>query len=435
MIGRGRGSAGDSPAEPAPAEPAPGEASEVESLDAFRDRAGRWLEAHAPRRSSDGWAGAQQLATRDQEREQVAAAKRFQAELSAAGLAGIRWPRAYGGQGLTLAHEIAFAAALESFDLPTGVVFSITFGMCGPTVLARGTQQQKLRHLAPMLCGEQIWCQLFSEPDAGSDLAAIRSSAVLDGDHWVVNGQKVWSSGAHYSDFGLLLARTAPELPKHRGLTMFIVDMRWPGLTVRPLRQMNGAEHFNEVFLDDVRIPAVNIVGQVNDGWRTAITTLMNERVALGGGGDPDQNAKVESLFRLARATGRYDDPVVRDRLARVYSEHTIIGLIGQRVRDATLRGVEPGPEGSIAKLATARFAKRLAALATDVAGTQGLAWDRADLRSAAWANLLLTTPARSIAGGTDEVQRNIIGDRVLGLPREPEPGRDAPFRDRAATP
>jgi alkylation response protein AidB-like acyl-CoA dehydrogenase len=419
----------DSVAEPVPA-PAGGE---TESLEAFRERVGAWLGEHAPRRSSQGWAGAQHAATREQERGQVAAAKRFQARLFEAGLVGLRWPRAYGGRGLSLAHEVAFAEAVTPFDLPTGFVFSITFGMCGPTLLAHGTELQKRRHIAPMLRGAEIWCQLFSEPDAGSDLAAIRSSAVRDADHWVVTGQKVWSSGAHYSDFGLLLARTAPELPKHRGLTMFIVDMRWPGLTVRPLRQMNGAEHFNEVFLDSVRIPVGNVVGEVNDGWRTAITTLMNERVALGGGGDPDENARVESLFRLARDNGYYQDPVIRDRLANVYIQHTIIGLIGQRVRDAALRGVAPGPEGSIAKLVTARYAKGLAALAADIAGAQLGAWDGADPRGAVWANLLLSAPARSIAGGTDEVQKNIIGDRVLGLPRDPEPGRDAPFQDQSA--
>jgi acyl-CoA dehydrogenase len=390
----------------------------TESREDFRERVGGWLGEHAPRRSPQGWASAQRVATREQEHEQVAAAKRFQARLFEAGLAGLRWPRAYGGQGLSLAHEVAFAEAATPFDLPTGFVFSITFGMCGPTLLAHGTERQKHRHIAPMLRGEEIWCQLFSEPGAGSDLASIRSSAVRDADHWVVTGQKVWSSGAHYSDFGLLLARTAPELPRHRDLTMFIVDMRCPGLAVRPLRQMNGAEHFNEVFFDGVRVPAANVVGEVNEGWHTAITTLMNERVALGGGGDPDENARIESLFLLARDKGCYDDPVIRDRLASVYIQHVIIGLIGQRVRDAALRGVAPGPEGSIAKLATARHAKGLAALAADIAGAQLGAWDAADARGAAWANLLLSAPARSIAGGTDEVQKNIIGDRVLGLPR-----------------
>jgi acyl-CoA dehydrogenase len=399
-------------------------------VDAFRDRATTWFEAHAPRRSVGGHSGVEPNNSRDQELEQVAAARRFQAQMHAAGLSGVRWPREYGGQGLTLAHEAALATVTSPFDLPTGFVFSITFGMCGPTLLAHGTEEQKSQHVSQMLSGEQIWCQLFSEPGAGSDLAAIRATAIPDGDHWVINGQKVWSSGAHYSELGLLLARTAPELPKHRGLTMFIVDMRSAGVTVRPLRQINGDEHFNEVFLDDVRIHQDQVVGQVNDGWRTAITTLMNERVALGAGGDPDQQARVEALFRLARTNERYDDPVVRDRLAKVYSEHTIVGLIGQRIRDAVLRGVDPGPEGSIAKLATARFAKGLAALAADIAGAQAGAWNDGDIGSAMWVDLLLSVPARSIAGGTDEVQRNIVAERVLGLPRESDPGRDTPFHE-----
>ena len=404
-----------------------------EGVDTFRDRASAWFEAHATRRSSDGRSGVSYVTSRERELEQVAAARRFQAEMTAAGLSGVRWPAEYGGQGLTVAHEVALATAAAPFALPTGFVFSITFGMCGPTLLAHGTEEQKSRHVRQMLSGEQIWCQLFSEPGAGSDLAAIRATAILDGDHWVVNGQKVWSSGAHYSDYGLLLARTAPERPKHHGLTMFIVDMRSAGVTVRPLRQINGDEHFNEVFLDGVRIHQDQVVGAVHDGWRTAITTLMNERVALGAGGDPDQEARVEALFRLARASGRYDDPVVRDRLAKVYSEHAIIGLIGQRIRDAVLRGVDPGPEGSIAKLATARFAKGLAALAADMAGARAGAWDGDDAQSATWVNLLLSAPARSIAGGTDEVQRNIVAERVLGLPRELDPGRDAPFRELSA--
>lgn len=409
-------------------------AGELESVDAFRDRAAAWLKTHAPRRSAQGPSTGQQATTGDQEYARVAAAKRFQGEMHAAGLSGVRWPREYGGQGLTLAHEIALAEVSEPFDLPTGFVFSITFGICGPTLLAHGTEQQKVSHIAPMLGGEHIWCQLFSEPGAGSDLAGLRASAVRDGDQWIVNGQKVWSSGAHHSDFGLLLARTAPELPKHRGLTMFIVDMRSAGVTVRPLRQINGNKHFNEVFLDNVRIPENHVVGEVNQGWRTATTTLMNERVALGAGGDHDQQATVEAVFRLTRANGRYDDPVVRDRLARVYSEHTIIGLIGQRIREAVLRGVDPGPEGSVAKLATARFAKYLAAVAVDVAGAHACAWEGNDASDARWVNLLLSAPARSIAGGTDEVQRNIIAERVLGLPRDPEPGRDKPFRELAVT-
>ena len=404
--------------------------ADLESVEAFRERARAWFEAHAPRRSSGDRSRVERITTREQELDQVAAARQFQAEMYAAGLSGVRWPREYGGQESTLAHEVALATAAAPFDLPTGFVFSITFGMCGPTLLAHGTDEQKSRHVRQMLSGEQIWCQLFSEPGAGSDLAAIRSSAVRDGDHWIVNGQKVWSSGAHYSDFGLLLARTAPERPKHRGLTMFIVDMRSAGVTVRPLRQINGDEHFNEVFFDGVRIHQDQVVGGVDDGWRTAITTLMNERVSLGAGGDPDQQARVEALFGLARVNGRYDDPVVRERLAKVYSEHIIIGLIGQRIRDAVLRGVDPGPEGSIAKLATARFAKDLAALAADIAGAHAGAWDSDDARSAMWVNLLLSAPARSIAGGTDEVQRNIVAERVLGLPRELDPGRDAPFRE-----
>ncbi|MCX2931767.1 acyl-CoA dehydrogenase family protein [Mycobacterium sp. CVI_P3] len=409
--------------------PATGANVASESVEAFREHAAAWFDSHAPARAQGGPAAPG--ASRAEELDRVAAAKRFQGQMYDAGLAGVRWPREHGGRGLTLAHEMALSAAAEPFDLPTGVVFSITFGMCGPTLLAHGSDEQK-SHIGPMLRGEEIWCQLFSEPGAGSDLANISATAVWDGARWIVNGQKVWSSGAHYSDFGLLLARTAPELPKHRGLTMFILDMRAPGVTVRPLRQINGSEHFNEVFLDDVAINEHQIVGELNRGWQTAITTLMNERVALGGGGDPDQQATVEAVFRMARSSGCHDDPVVRDRLASIYTQHMILGLIGQRVREAVLRGADPGPEGSVAKLATARFAKHTAALAAEIAGAQALAWEGADSVGAKWVNLLLSAPARSIAGGTDEVQRNIIAERVLGLPREVDLPRDKLFRNSA---
>jgi alkylation response protein AidB-like acyl-CoA dehydrogenase len=404
----------------------------------FRSRARAFLAEHAaPRRApapddvdgdGHGDGGGEAPVARDD--EGVARAKAFQAALFDAGLAGITWPAEYGGQGLTSREQQIWNEEAAGYELPTGP-FTIGHGMCGPTLLSMGTEEQKQRYIRPMLRGDEIWSQLFSEPGAGSDVASLQTRAVRDGDEWIVNGQKVWTSGAHYSDFGILIARTDPDQPKHRGISMFVLDMKAPGVTIRPLRQITGTSNFNEVFFDDVRIPHENLVGEVNEGWRGAITMLMNERVALGaGGGGGGRVPGWQALHKLARQRGIDSDPVVRQELVELYIRQRVLGYVGLRIREAVKAGRAPGPEGSIAKLSSSMLAWRRGQLAMQIAGATGTAWNAEDRQGNRWSNLILMAPASSIAGGTDQIQRNIIGERVLGLPKEPQVDRDIPFRD-----
>jgi acyl-CoA dehydrogenase len=254
--------------------------------------------------------------------------------------------------------------------------------------------------------------------------------AVRDGDEWVLNGQKVWTSGAHHCEYGIVLARSNPDLPKHKGLTMFIVDLRSPGITIKPIRQIDGGEHFNEVFFDDVRMPDANVLGGVDRGWQAATATLMNERVSLGAVRPLDDVPSTESLIDEARATGQSNDPVLQGALADLWMRQRVVGLLGERITAAILSGSAPGPEGSVAKLVRTGFSNKSAGLAAQIAGRKAAAWLPDAPAGDTWANHLLFVPSLSIAGGTDEVLKTIIGERVLGLPKEPQVDRDTPFRD-----
>jgi len=396
------------------------------NLDQFRARVRAFLQEHA---DPIGATDADERSDRDD--ATVARAKAFQGALADAGLAALTYPRELGGAGLDAEHQKVFNEESADYELPSRQ-FMIGLGMCAPVLLEFGTTEQQRRYLPPLLRADTVWCQLFSEPGAGSDVASLQTKAERDGDEWVVNGQKVWTSGAHYSDFGLLVARTNPDVPKHRGISMFVVDMRTPGITARPLRQIDGHAHFNEVFLDDVRLPADAVVGEVDDGWRVAVAMLANERVAIGAGGSAQQmggDAYV-TLLELARRQGCTDDPVVRGELADVYARERILALLGERIRAALVAGRAPGPEGSVAKLATSILGKRSADLAMAMAGAGGQAWAPHDPAGGEQAATLLFVPMLSIAGGTSEIQRNIIGERVLGLPKEPVVDRDLPFRE-----
>jgi acyl-CoA dehydrogenase len=337
------------------------------------------------------------------------------------------WPAAWGGRDATPEQAAIVAQELSRFEVPDLYPFMVGLALVGPTLLAHGTAEQHARWLPAIASGAEIWCQLFSEPDAGSDLAALAARAVPDGDVWRVSGQKVWSSRAHYSRWGLLLARTDPSVPKHAGITAFALDMTAPGVDVRPLRQMNGDTHFNEVFMTDAPVADADRIGEVGDGWRVAITTLMHERGALGPGTGPGRR----ELIDLVRRTGRADDALVRQRTAAVVSQLEVGRLTNLRAREARRAGRPPGPEGSGAKLRGAAAIKAMADVAVDVEGLAGL------IGEDEWLTLFLTAPSISIRGGTDEIQRNILGERVLGLPPEPRPDKGVPFKEvpRSASP
>ena len=386
----------------------------------FRIRARAWLEANAPRRAStgdaDGGPGAASIAEQ----------KAFQAKLHDAGFTGITWPQEYGGQGLTNAEQIAFSQEARDFALPTSA-FIIGLGMPGPTILELGTEEQKKRYLPKLLRGAEIWCQLFSEPAAGSDVASLITTAARDGDEWVLNGQKVWTSGAQYSDFGAVLARTDPTVPKHAGITMFIVDMHSPGVTVRPLKVATGAAPFNEVFFDQVRLPADSVIGEVNKGWAAAVVMLRNERVAIGTLSAPRMSPLAyDSLSRVAARLGRGTDPGLSRRLAELYARERAVRLFAQLLREEAMAGSDPGPRGSVAKLAGAELGMFAAEVAGQVLGPAAVGFESDDVRAVVTA--IIAVPGGSIAGGTNEIQRNIIGERVLGLPKDPGVDRNTPF-------
>jgi alkylation response protein AidB-like acyl-CoA dehydrogenase len=389
----------------------------------FRSRARAWLQANAPRRGPDG------MEEDARGPASIAEQKAFQAKLYDAGFAGITWPAEYGGQGLTNAEQIAFSSEARNYSLPTGA-FVIGLGMPGPTILELGTEAQKKRYLPPMLRGEEIWCQLFSEPGAGSDVASLQTSAVRDGDEWVLNGQKVWTSGAQHSDYGAIIARTDPTVPKHNGITMFIVDMHAPGVTVRPLKVATGASPFNEVFFDQVRLPLDAVINKVNNGWAAAVVMLRNERVTIGTSA-PARTSPLafDSLTKLAATVGRADQATAR-ALAGLYARERASGLFGQVLREEAMAGRDPGARGSEAKLAGAVLGLHAAEVALRVLGPAAAGSTSHDVQAVITA--IIAVPAGSIAGGSNEIQRNIIGERVLGLPKDPGVDRSIPFNQLA---
>ena len=355
------------------------------------------------------------------------------ARLGEAGWATPTWPAEFGFRGLTAEQARAVNEELGRYKVHRSFNI-IGLGMGGPTVMHWGNDEQKHRFLMPMAKHEEIWCQLFSEPGAGSDVAGLATRAVRDGDEWVVNGQKVWTTLAHMAKWGMLVARTDPDQPKHKGLSYFIVDMHSPGVEVRPLKQITGDAEFNEVFFNDVRVPEANRIGPVGEGWAVATTTLMNERVALSGAGSvSDTNVgggAVDGLIADARRSGAWDDPVLRDRLLQAVIEGRLIRVTNLRASAARKAGKPAGPEGSITKLFQAEYNQRLQNLAVDLLGSRGMAWAGADEATAATVTGFLRSRANTIEGGTSEIMRNILGERVLGLPKEPAVDRDVAWKD-----
>ncbi len=389
---------------------------------AFRAEARTWLEANAPAKGSpeafDGMASPGRSAKREE--EMAHRARDWQARLAADGWACLEWPPEYGGRGASIAEVIIFEEEQSRFGISMSI-FMAALSMASPTLMSWGTDEQKKRFLDPIRRGDMVFAQLFSEPNAGSDLAGLQTRAVDDGDEFVVNGQKVWNSYAHLADWGILLARTNSDVPKHQGLTYFFVEMDSEGLEPRPLRQMTGGAEFNETFLDNVRIPKENVIGGVNNGWAVAQTTLNSERAAVGA-----QSAAVDvaGLMDLARRQGQADDPVVRQALAEAWIRAEVLRYLGMRVYTALSQGTEIGPEASIMKILTGDHIRDTSQAAMELLGPVGM------LSDDSWVSLMVSHFAHKIGGGTPEIQRNVIGERILGLPREPRADKGIPFRE-----
>jgi alkylation response protein AidB-like acyl-CoA dehydrogenase len=404
--------------------------AELVSEEQFDREALAFLEANAKLRVEEkkGWGqGSDSVAlfaerSHREEEAEVDAAKAWRQQVFDAGFGWMTGPHAYGGRELPASYERIYQSREAAFDTPPQTPFGIGLGMVAPTILAHATEATKQRYLRSLYRGDIIACQLFSEPGAGSDLASLQTRAERDGDEWRITGQKVWTSVAQFADIGEIICRTDPSLPKHRGLTGFVVDMHAPGVEVRPLRQMTGGSTFNEVFFTDVRVPDDHRLGDVNQGWTVALTTLMNERAAIGAGGAGVGGVLGgDRVIELLRHFGRNDDPLLRQRLADVYINGKVASYTNQRAMAKVKAGQLPGPEMSIAKLSLTNNMSRVGELVSLALGPR-LAADTGEWGTYAWSELVLGTPGVKVAGGTDEVMKNIIGERVLGLPKEPSP-------------
>lgn len=351
--------------------------------------------------------------------EWVSYGKTWQRRLYDAGWCGVHWPAEYGGKGASLIEQIIFQQEMARAKAPLLInLAGLTMG--GPVLIAHGTEEQKKRYLQNILRADEIWCQGFSEPNAGSDLAALNTRAELDGDSFIVNGQKVWTSFARYADWCMLLVRTNPSAPKHKGITFLIVDMKSPGITVRPLKQINGDEDFNELFFEDVRVPRENVIGQIDNGWKIAITTLMHERQTLTFSRQLQSSVALQELMQRVREQSGASDPIVRQKIATAYIDSQVMRYTSLRNLTKTLRGGEPGPEGSIEKLFWSEMYQRMLVDAVSILGPFGqlMPGSAHAVDNGQWGDLHLYSRGRTIAAGSSEIQRNIIAERVLQLPR-----------------
>jgi len=386
----------------------------------FRSEVRSWLASHVP--SSLKGRG---FAASRADRAQVDQLRRWQRALHGAGYVGIDWPREYGGRGASIMEQIILYEEMSRAQAPQPVNRG-GLSMLGPTLMTHGTPPQRERHLTKILTAEEIWCQGFSEPNAGSDLANLQTRAVLDGDHYVINGQKVWTSMAHVAEWGFFLVRTDPNAAKHKGITFILVDMKTPGISIRPLTQITGEAEFNEVFLDSVRVPAVNVVGKVNEGWGVALTTLAYERDVLTMIRHISLRTALERLVALARRTKRNggtaaDDPVLRQKIAGLTIAERCLQLNGYRSLTRILKGQAPGPEGSTSKLFWSQVDQDLAEIATEVIGPFSQIKGGSDWApdEGQWEFYCLLARGSGIRAGTSEILRNILGERVLGLPKD----------------
>jgi len=387
----------------------------------YRTKVREWLERS--RAEAPVLRGPERIRDED---EAVRAHRGWQRRLAEAGYVGVAWPKEYGGQGLGPLEQVIVNQEINRAGLP-GIIDAIGVGMLGPTVIAHGSEDQKQRYLAPMLHADEVWCQLFSEPAAGSDLAGIQSRAKREDDgSWRLSGQKVWTTNAQISAFGLLLARTDPDVPKHKGLTMFIVPMDAEGVTIRGLRQITGEAEFNEVFFDDVELAEEMVVGNIDDGWRTALTTLMFERLTIGGGSEGMGYRADRFAEALAADEAAATDPEVRQRLGALATDLIALRFSGYRMLTALERGQIPGPEAALGKVTAVRAAIEAGDLIADVLGPDALGDNE-------WSYLISFLPGLKSAGGTEEILRNTVGERVLGLPPEPRLDKGIPFSELRA--
>jgi acyl-CoA dehydrogenase len=384
----------------------------------FRAEASAWLKANVPaRKDLEGL-------------DEIAASKLWQKRKYDAGWACIRWPREYGGRGGSAIEQVIWNQEEAKYQVPGGV-FSIGQGMAAPTLMTWGAEEHKLRYLPKLASGEEIWCQLFSEPAGGSDLAALRTKAEKVGDEWVINGQKIWTSGAHYSDYAILVTRSDPNVPKHQGLTYFFLSMKTPGIVVKPIKQISGGANFNEVYFTDVRIPDSQRLGAIGQGWQVSLTTLMNERASIGAGGG---GVGFRQAVKLAQKLVIDDKPAIEDRsirakLADWFVQESGLKYTGYRSLTALSKGAIPGPENSIGKLVGAPKNQEMAAFCIDLLEEHGAIWDEELSEAKGMFQLsYMSSPGLRIAGGTDEIMANIIAERVLGLPQDPRADKGIPF-------
>jgi acyl-CoA dehydrogenase len=396
---------------------------------AFRSEVRKWLDASARRRESKREIDPDEM--ENGAATEMAASKAWQKKKAEAGYARITWPKGMGGIGGTPMQSIIFGQEESKYDVPAGGPFAIGLGMCIPTVMAYTSDAVKARYVKPAVEGTEIWCQLFSEPAGGSDVAALKTRAVKEGDTWTINGSKIWTTGAQFSDYGLLLTRTDPNVPKHKGLTMFFLSMKSPGVEVRPIKQASGGSGFNEIFFTDVKIPDSQRVGEVGQGWQVALTTLMHERLAVGGG--QGGGLDVQQLLQLARTLELEDGPAiknaaVREKIADWYVRSAGLKYTTLRTMTALSRGQQPGPEASIAKIVVASKLQDLSAFAMELEGEAGALTGNDAPMHGMFQQGWLSAPGLRIAGGTDEILRNIIAERVLGLPQDVRVDKDVPF-------
>ena len=396
---------------------------------AFRAEARAWIEANAPREFEDDLRaspfGRVVLKTGDI----IAASKAWQKKKAEAGWACLHWPKEYGGRGASPIERVIWGQEEGVFGKLSGL-FIIGHGMCGPTVMAFANEDHKKTRLPPLASGEEIWCQLFSEPAGGSDLAGLRTRAEKDGDDWVINGQKIWTSGAHHSDWGLLIARTDPNVAKHKGLTMFFLNMKSPGVEIRPIKQANGQSEFNEVYFTNVRIPDHQRLGKVGEGWTVSLTTLMNERLSIGSGMPTGFPELFDLCARLPMGEGAaIDNRAVREKLANWATKANGLKYTAYRAISALSRGERPGPENSIGKLVAGATMQDISQFALELEGPMGVLRRQDGIDEAGlFMAMLLRSPATRIEGGTDEILRNIIAERVLGLPGDIRVDKDVSF-------